>query len=182
MWRGSDGSEGVSEGPGEFCGRVRPWLVGALSLYCGSGDVAEELAQETLARVWARWGEVGEMASPEGWAYRVGINLANSLFRRRAAERRARQRLARQQPPLQVDTPDRSEAIVVRKLVASLPARQRTALVLRYYADLSVADTAAVMECAEGTVKALTSQAIASLRTSSGWVGGPTVEGVTDGG
>lgn len=172
----------VSEGAAEFCGRVRPWLVGALSLYSGRADVAEELTQETLSRVWLRWDEVSQMASPEGWAYRVGINLANSHFRRRAAERRARRRLARQQSWVTADTRDRSEAIAVRRLVATLPARQRTALVLRYYADLSVADTAALMECAEGTVKALTSQAIASLRTRSGWVGGPAVEGVTDGG
>jgi RNA polymerase sigma-70 factor, ECF subfamily len=48
--------------------------------------------------------------------------------------------------------------------VAALPRRQRTALVLRYYADLSVRDVAAAMECPEGTVKTLTHKAVVSLR------------------
>jgi RNA polymerase sigma factor (sigma-70 family) len=48
--------------------------------------------------------------------------------------------------------------------VAALPRRQRAALVLRYFSDLSVDRTAEVLGCAPGTVKSLTSQAIASLR------------------
>lgn len=52
----------------------------------------------------------------------------------------------------------------MRDAVAALPTRQRTAVLLRYYADLSVRDTTAVMGCAEGTVKALTFKAIAALR------------------
>ncbi len=53
----------------------------------------------------------------------------------------------------------------MRAAVATLAPRQREALALRYFADLSVEDTAAAMRCAPGTVKALTSQAIAALRT-----------------
>jgi RNA polymerase sigma factor (sigma-70 family) len=54
--------------------------------------------------------------------------------------------------------------VAVRAAVAALPPRQRAAIVLRYFADLSVRVTAAVMGCAEGTVKALTSKAISALR------------------
>jgi RNA polymerase sigma factor (sigma-70 family) len=56
----------------------------------------------------------------------------------------------------------------VRAAVATLPSRQRAAVVLRYFNDLSVADTAEILGCAEGTVKALTSQAVANLRRSIG--------------
>ena len=151
---------------GEFCVRVRPQLVGTLSLYCGDADVAEELTQDTLARVWDRWAQVREMPSPHAWAYRVGVNLANSHYRRRAAERRAtsrRERLAGER-----GAADLADAIVVRQAVAALPRRQKTALVLRYYADLPIDEVASLMSCAPGTVKALTHQAIARLRDTIG--------------
>jgi len=54
----------------------------------------------------------------------------------------------------------------IRSAVASLPRRQRTALILRYYVDLPVREVALVMECPEGTVKTLTSKAVESLRQS----------------
>jgi RNA polymerase sigma factor (sigma-70 family) len=102
------------------------------------------------------------MASPEGWTFRVGFNLAASRFRRWSAERRARARLGR--PDDRVGDP--ANAVAIRAAVAALPPRQRAAVALRYFADLSVDDTAAVLSCAPGTVKALTSQAIASLRVA----------------
>ena len=49
-----------------FCQRVRPRLVGTLGLLCGDRDVGEELAQETLARVWLRWGRVRELDEGPG--------------------------------------------------------------------------------------------------------------------
>jgi RNA polymerase sigma-70 factor (sigma-E family) len=143
-----------------FCRELHPRLVGALALHCGDRDVAHELAQETLARVWERWPSVKDKDSPEAWAFRVGFNLASSRFRRRAAERRANARAA-----MVDDEPaDVTDALAVRAAVAGLPPRQRAAVVLRYFADLSVDQTAAVLGCAPGTVKSLTSQAIASLR------------------
>lgn len=149
-----------------FCVRVRPWLVGSLSLYCGDADVAEELAQDTLARVWDGWSTVSAKQSPEAWTYRIALNLASSHYRRRAAERRARQRVVDHRSS--VDEPDAADAVAVRQAVARLPQRQRAALVLRYYADLPIADTARLLGCAPGTVKALTHQAIAALRASVG--------------
>lgn len=153
-----------------FCEQVRPRLVGSLSLQCADRGVAEELAQETLARVWERWAHVRELDSPEGWAYRVAMNLASSWFRRRAAERRAYRR--QQPPPEAAATADGAASVALRQAVAALPRRRRTAVVLRYYLDLSVADSAAVMGCAPGTVKALVAQGLAALRA-----GELTVEG-----
>ena len=64
------------------------------------------------------------------------------------------------------DDPDTATVIAVRNAVARLPRRQRTALVLRYFADLSVARPPRSMHCPEGTVKTLTHEAIRALRTT----------------
>jgi RNA polymerase sigma-70 factor (sigma-E family) len=146
-----------------FCEDEHPRLVGALSLYCGDRGVAEELAQDALARACRDWRRVRRLEAPGAWAHRVAINLANSYFRRRAAERRAKRRLGDRERT-QAPELDPATAITIRTAVASLPRRQRTALVLRYYADLSVRDVAEALGCPEGTVKTLTSKAIASLR------------------
>jgi RNA polymerase sigma factor (sigma-70 family) len=145
-----------------FCERLRPRLVGALSLYCGDPALAEEQAQESLVRVWENWHRVSEMQAPEAWAVRVGMNGLHGVFRRRAIERRALARVAALQSDTAAAAPA-GEYDHVRRAVAALPRRQRTALVLRYYLDLSVSDTADVMGCAEGTVKSLTSNALGRL-------------------
>lgn len=154
----------------EFCRRIRPRLVGALSLYCGDVQVAEDTTQEALARVWDRWDELSQMTSPAGWAYRVAINLANSWFRRVRA-RRNRERRASQER-VRAPRGGVAEALVVRQAVAGLPRRQREAVVLRYFEDLSVRETVRLMGCAEGTVKALSHQAVSTLR------GHPTLAGL----
>ena len=145
-----------------FCDEIRGRLVQALTLYCGSRQVGEELAQEALVRAWERWPKVGAMDAPEAWTFRVGMNLANSSFRRRRAERRA---LARTGPPAgDASDPDVAGAAAVRAAVAALPPRQRAVIIARYFLDQSVDDTAALLGCAPGTVKATTSQALVALR------------------
>jgi DNA-directed RNA polymerase specialized sigma24 family protein len=91
------------------------------------------------------------------------MNLANSHHRRLATWRRLR---------VKVHTamgdavgPDDASAIAVREELAALPARQREALVLRYFADLSVRETAVAMQCPEGTVKTHTRRALEALRS-----------------
>ena len=145
----------------EFCRRVRPRLVRTLSLYCGDVQVAEDAAQAALAKVWAHWGRVSGMAAPEAWTFRVAFNEARSWFRS-AGRSRARER--RTAPAEAVPPDDVAEEVAVRRAVARLPRRQAQALVLRYFEDLTVVDTAVVMGCAPGTVKALTSKAIRGLR------------------
>ena len=71
-----------------FCAAAWPRLVAAVSYHCGDVHVAEELVQEALVRACRRWSRVSGMASPEGWAYRVAVNLATSRWRRQQAERR----------------------------------------------------------------------------------------------
>jgi RNA polymerase sigma factor (sigma-70 family) len=92
----------------------------------------------------------------------VGMNGLHGVFRRRAIERRALARVAALRSDTAAAAPA-GEYDHVRRAVAALPRRQRTALVLRYYLDLSVSDTADVMGCAQGTVKSLTSNALGRL-------------------
>lgn len=153
----------MDEDAEEFCRRVSPRLVGSLLLQCEQRQVAEDIAQEALARAWERWDAVAEMASPEGWVFRVAFNLVSSQRRRARAERRAASRHA-SKVPLAHPVPD--DRLVLREALAALPPRQRQAVVLRHYAQLSVSEAAEVMQCAQGTIKALTYQGIASLRQS----------------
>ena len=146
--------------PASFCSEVRAGLVGALALYCGDRAVAEELAQEALVRTWERWERI---ESPRAFTYHVAFNLARSSLRRRGAERRAKARL-RSHAGTVADLQDSATAVAVQQAVRALPERQRRAIVARFYADMSVADASVAMGCAQGTVKALTSQAIANLR------------------
>lgn len=147
-----------------FCRSLYPRLVGALSLNCPNRDDAEELAQETLSRVLEHWEELRHHEDPEAWAFRTGFNLTNSWWRRRALARRIDEVLRRRRSSDSSSTGATDDAIDLRRAVAALPRRQREVVTLRYFLDCSVGETAARMACAEGTVKALTHQAIDALR------------------
>ena len=140
---------------------LHPRLVGMLALYTGDRHVAEDLAQEALIRLHQRWPAVRHHQSPRAWTNRVALNLAGSWWRRRSAERRANQRIGATRSSVPADPTD---VLAVRDAIAALPRRQRAAIVLRYYEGLSVRETAAALDCPEGTVKSLTSQGIAALR------------------
>lgn len=146
-----------------FFHRERPRLVGALSLYTGDPMVAEELADEALARACERWSEVNHMQAPGAWVHRVAINLANSFLRRRRAERRARQRATAGRD--EVEDGDGADAVAIRHAIAELPSRQREVIVLRFYVGLSVAETATQMNASHSAVKSLTYRAVETLRT-----------------
>jgi RNA polymerase sigma factor (sigma-70 family) len=159
-------SAAIEIGLAEFCHAQHRRVVGLLSLYVGDAALAEELAQDVFVKVIANWHAVAPMERPEAWVRRVAINAANSWFRRRAAGRRAHERHDNRADVRAVAhaDPDVSDAVAVRTAIAALPPRQKTAVILRYFADLSVADVAAEMGCTEGTVKTLTSVAIDHLR------------------
>lgn len=143
-----------------FCSIEHPRLVGALSLYCGNREVAEDVAQEALSRACARWATVRQMAAPGAWVYRVAVNLANSHFRRARAGAGA---LLRHRRPV-IDQRDPTDAIAVRHAVSRLPKRQRQAIMLRFFLDLSVDETASAMATTGSSVRSLTHRAMRSLR------------------
>jgi RNA polymerase sigma factor (sigma-70 family) len=138
-------------------------LVGALRLYCGDPDTADEIASEALVRALLEWRRVRVMNSPTGWLYRVAFNLVKSMHRRRAAEGRALSKLAREANQSAHD-PDVATTLAVRSAVAGLPARQAQAIVCRYYLGLNVEQAAAVLGVTPGSLKVYTSRALANLR------------------
>lgn len=148
-----------------FCEAEFASFVGLLSLYCGNADLAEELAQEAITRACRDWKKLRRTASSRAWVHKIGINLANSHFRRKAAEKRATERLGAR-PEYDDQEAQITNRIAVRWAVSRLPRRQKTALVLRYYADLTVGEVAELMACPEGTVKTLLHRAIKGLRSS----------------
>jgi RNA polymerase sigma-70 factor (sigma-E family) len=131
---------------------------------------AEDLLQEALYRVYRSWTRAGIAEYPDAYLRATLVRLAS---------RRARRQWNSETPtPFQQDTPlevpDR-DPHAARDLhhelitaISHLPGRQRAAIALRYLEDLSVADTATAMGCAEPTVKALTHQGLAALRRQLG--------------
>jgi RNA polymerase sigma factor (sigma-70 family) len=138
-------------------------LVGMLTLYTSDRDLAAELAQEALARACRHWRRVRHMDAPAAWLYRVALNLANSAFARRRAERRAHAQAAILDAPV-AKHPRWDEVVALRQALGVLAPRQRAAVVLRYYADLPAAEVASLMRCRPGTVRALTHQGLQRLR------------------
>jgi RNA polymerase sigma factor (sigma-70 family) len=135
-----------------YCREWFPRLVGLLSLYCGSLGVAEELSQETLIRVCRDWRRLRTMGDPDAWIKRVALNLAHSHFRRRKAERRA---LARVDISNSTEATDHDLRMVVLAGIAALPSREKAAVILRFYEDMTIPEVALVLDCPEGTVKSL---------------------------
>ena len=138
-------------------------LVGAVWLFCGDQRVAEDVAQESLIALWQRRASIRD---PRAWAYRHAFNTAKSTFRRRAAERRALNRMSGERPVIvdQLALIDRD--VDLTRGLATLPTRQRQAVLLHYLADLDTTQTARVMGCSTGAVKAHLARALAALRRS----------------
>ena len=125
--------------------RAYPRLATAMVALTGNRDVVSEVTDEAFARAWRYWRRVSEMDSPEGWVYRVALNLVRTRSRRRRVERRALSRLA-------VRADAAAPAGEVWELVRDLSERQRQAVVLRYVGDLDEREIAEVMGITRGTV------------------------------
>jgi RNA polymerase sigma factor (sigma-70 family) len=119
---------------------------------------AEEAVQEAFARVFRRWARVQSMERPDAYVLTVAANLLRRRFREEPDA------LAEEIPDVPVDSTERTAVSVsVRLAIETLPPRQRQAVVLRYLADLPVAEVAEVMGCAVGTAKATLHHALRSL-------------------
>lgn len=123
-------------------------VVRALTAVFGDLDEAREATDEAFVRALERWPQVSGMESPTGWVYRVALNVA----RRRARRARFQLRLGtgRRAFSAGLEPVDAELWGVVRRL----PARQRTAVALRYIADLPETVIAEIMGVAAGTVSA----------------------------
>jgi RNA polymerase sigma-70 factor (sigma-E family) len=128
-------------------------------LLCGDRGHAEDLVQTALMRTARQWRQARDL--PEAYARRVVVNLAKDRWRQ-LGRRPAEAPLERDVPEPEVDVfGDRD---VLLRAVRCLAPGQRAVLVLRYFDDLTVDETAAVLGCSSGTVKSQTSRALDNLR------------------
>lgn len=132
-------------------------------LLTGQPAAAEDLVQEAFVRVAGRTLRVNDAHVFRAYLRRTVINLHTSHQRRRKVERtyleREATRLVPDAPPPDIDL----QEDLWRRLLA-LPSRQRAALVLRYYEDLSEQDTAGILRCSRSAAKSLTARALETLR------------------
>jgi RNA polymerase sigma-70 factor (ECF subfamily) len=129
-----------------------PRVVALVYALSGSRVGAEDIAQEAFLRAYRDWDRVGSYDHQAAWVRRVAANLATSGLRRRLVEARALARLAGRRQPAVAPLP--AENAEFWAAVRSLPSRQARAVALYYLEDLSIQQTAVVLDCAEGTVKA----------------------------
>jgi RNA polymerase sigma factor (sigma-70 family) len=134
--------------------RCRPGLVRLGHLLTGSAAVAEDVVHDAFVG-YARAGS--KVSDPAAYLRRSVVNLSMNVHRRSTRERRHLDTLTESVvEPAEVDE--------TWLLVRQLPPRQRAVLVLRFYLDLSEAETARVLGCRPGTVKSTTSRALAKLK------------------
>ena len=130
-----------------FYAEAREAVARAVTITTGDRDLSVEAVDEAMARAYQRWSHVSRLENPGGWVYRVALNWATSVLRRRhrpwpfggSAER-------------SVEQPSMPEPDVMRAL-AELEVRQRAVVVCRYVLGWSEAETAAALSISAGTVK-----------------------------
>ncbi len=162
----------------EFAESVRGRLRRTAYLLCGDWDHASDHVQEGLIRVYVAWPRLTRAGREYAYARKAVVSAFLDHSRRRSSTE------SPAEPDDNVSSgQDVAESVALRAALMSalvdLPARQRACVVLRYYDDLSIADTAAVLGCSEGTVKSQTSRALASLRST--FEGSPIGELLTEG-
>jgi RNA polymerase sigma-70 factor (ECF subfamily) len=131
----------------------------AIALALGDLQRAEDVTQEAFARAYRRWASVSVMERPVAWVYVVAMNQARRDLRRE------------HRPAETVPTEPTGDVagtvaigVTLDTALKALAPRQRAAVVLRYLADLSTAQVADAMGCAEGTVKSTLHTALSHLR------------------
>ena len=133
-------------------------------LLTGERGQAEDLLQNALERTYQHWSRVRAAGNPDAYVRRIMVNLANDRWR-------AKRHVIEQCLDTAVMPPDftsqadltESRDLILRSLRA-LPPRMRTVLVLRYFEELSEAETAAALDCSVGAIKSQTSRGLAKLR------------------
>ncbi|MDT0342052.1 SigE family RNA polymerase sigma factor [Streptomyces litchfieldiae] len=152
----------------EFAVSRSPALYRSACLLTG-GDthLAEDLVQETLGRMYTVWHRRRCIDNPDAYARTVLVRAYLTYRRRRSSTERP----ADQLPELPVEMGDSSLRITLLQALDGLPPKDRTVLVLRYWEDLSVEQTADAMRVSSNAVRTRTSRALAKLRTRLGNAG-----------
>jgi RNA polymerase sigma-70 factor, ECF subfamily len=132
-------------------------------LLVGDWAHAEDVLQTALTKTYLAWKRLGEIEAVEAYARRVLVTTATSWWRRRWHGERPTEIMPERAAPDRID--EQLERQAMWRHVQALPTRQRAVLVLRFYEDLTEAETARVLGVAIGTVKSQSARALASLRS-----------------
>ena len=148
----------------EFAGAVSPRLQAMAFLLCGDWHTAEDLAQATLAKVFVSWRKIRRQETAHAYATRTLVNtyLAHKRLKRTGEIPTS------ELPERAAELPAPETRMVVLAALATLPPRGRAVVVLRYWADLSVDQVAAVLGCSPGAVKSQSARALDKLRGALG--------------
>ena len=160
----------------EFVEAVQDRLRRTAYLMTGDWTLAADLTQEALLKVYVAWPRLERKGGLASYARRAVVSAAIDHHRKRV-----------RRPEVLVDhhddpddgsgdgAGDRADRAIVVQALRKVPERQRACIVLRYYEDLSVAETASVLKCSEGNVKSQTSHGIAALRRELAALGMPSL-------
>lgn len=148
----------------EFVARGSTRLLRSAYLLCGDRAEAEDVLQVALVRTARQWDAARE--APSAYVHRVLVNLLRDRHRRLL--RRVPERPLGEGDVAARSTADHADAVVDREAIIHavklLAPRQREVVVLRFFADLSVSETAAAIGASQGSVKTHTSRALERLR------------------
>jgi RNA polymerase sigma-70 factor (sigma-E family) len=150
----------------EFMVGKWPTLVRLAYGLTGDRGLAEDLAQTTLANVYASWPKVSRASDPDAYTFRILLNANNGRFRKRRVAEQPAEVVPESEPGAPDPTGAVDERTVLMSALMELAPRQRATVLLRYFEDLSEAQTAEILNCSVGTVKSQTSSALARLRQS----------------
>ena len=146
----------------DFVSREQPALLRLAVLLAGDRGHAEDLVQTALLKTYRHWGRITRAGDPTAYVRRVLVTTHTSWRRRLSTTEQVVDVL-----PDQVDpTVPREDDEELRTALRALPPRMRTAVVLRFYADLSQLQTAQLMGCSESTVNTQTARGLARLRSA----------------
>ncbi len=132
-------------------------------LLTGDWASAEDLVQTALARAWPHWGRVLRAGDAEAYVRAVLLNVYRKGWRRRWSGEVPTSAL----PEHAGVAPEVEDRLGLQRALAELPPGQRAVVVLRYFEQLSVAETAAALGVSDGTVKSQTAKALQHLRVSA---------------
>ena len=141
--------------------RHTPGAVRLAALITGDADLAQDIAHDAFLRSVGRFRHLRQPEAFEAYLRRAVVNACTSHFRRRKVEAtylRGQARMA------SVDEPDHGRRDELRVALSALPARQRAAVVLRYYADLSEHQAGEALGCSDAAVRSMVARAMETLR------------------
>ncbi|WP_230424810.1 SigE family RNA polymerase sigma factor [Prauserella cavernicola] len=147
-----------------FAARAR-LLRATAYLLCGDWHRAEDITQVALTKLYVAWPRLHRRDELDGYARTVVVRTFLAENRRLW---RRREQLTHEPPERPAADPEPEHRVLVRSALGSVPPKQRAVLVLRYWNDLSVEQTAAALGCSTGTVKSQAARGLAALRTRLG--------------